>query len=120
MSEATKKDEELVEAVKELFRSRRGEFRLEEFMKVARLLGLEVWEKRTSGKRMKMFARNYPAEIFSINIHHVLDEYEWEEFYPMTDNNITVTGFWDPRKTPDMPEGYVMDETGRYLKLASL
>ena len=120
MIEATKKDQELVEAVKELFKAKCGEFRLEEFMKVARLLGLEVWERRTREKPMKMFARNYPAEIFGDNLQYVLEEYEWEDFYPMTDNNITVTGLWDPRKTPDMPAGYVMDETGRYLKLAGL
>jgi len=120
MSEATEKDQELVEAVKELFRERCGDFRIEEFMKVARLLGLEVWEKRTSEKRMKMHARSYPAEIFGINLRHVLDEYEWVDFYPMTDDNILVTGFWDPCKTPDIPAGYVMDESKRYLKLASL
>ena len=45
------KDQELVEAVKEVFRSKCGEFRLDEFMRVAKLLGLEVWEKRKSGKR---------------------------------------------------------------------
>ena len=47
----------------------------------------------------------------------MLEEYEWEDFYPMTDNNITVTGLWDPLKTPNMPAGYVMDESKRYLKL---
>ena len=49
----------------------------------------------------------------------MLDEYEWEEFYPMTDDNITVTGFWDPRKTADIPSGYMLDRSKRYLKLAS-
>lgn len=120
MSEATEKDQELVEAVKGLFRERCGEFRIEEFMQVARLLGLDVWEKRTSERPMKMFARSYPAEIFGINLRHVLNEYEWVDFYPMTDDNITVTGFWDPRKTPDIPAGYAMDESKRYLKLTSL
>jgi hypothetical protein len=51
-----------------------------------------------------MFARDNPAEVFAINIHYVLEEFEWEDFYLMTDDNITVTGLWDPLKTPDMPE----------------
>jgi len=113
------KDQELVEAVKEVFRSKCGEFRLDEFMRVVRLLGLEIWEKRKSDKPLKMYARNYPADICGIDVHWALDEYEWEEFCPMSDDNITVTGFWDPRKTPDIPSGYVLDESKRYLKLAS-
>ena len=68
------KDQELVEAVKEVFRSKCGEFRLDEFMRVAKLLGLEVWEKRKSGKPMKMYARNYRADICGVNIQWVLDE----------------------------------------------
>ena len=41
MSEATEIDQELVEAVKELFKAKCGEFRLEEFMKVRTL---DLWE----------------------------------------------------------------------------
>jgi len=46
-------------------------------MKVARLLGLEFWKERASEKPMKMFARNYLAEIFSINIQSFSPEYFW-------------------------------------------
>ena len=120
MSEATEKDQELVEAVKKLFRERCGEFRIKEFVKVARLLGLEVWEKRTSEKPMKISARKHSAEVFATNIDYALEEFEWKDFYPITDDDITVTGLWDPLKMPEKPAGYVMDKSGRFLKLAGL
>ena len=120
MNETASKDEELVEAVKKLFRERCGEFRIKEFVKVARLLGLEVWEKRTSENFMKMSARKHSPEVFATNIDYALEEFEWKDFYPITDDDITVTGLWDPLKMPEKPAGYVMDESGRYLKLAGL
>lgn len=70
------KDQALVEALKSVFRSKCGEFRLGEFMRVARLLVLESWEKRKSHNPMKMHARNYFADICGINVHYILDEYE--------------------------------------------
>jgi len=46
----------------------------------------------------KMLAKNYFADIMGINLGYALETYEWQDWYPMTDNGITVTGFWDKSK----------------------
>ena len=76
----------------------------------------------------KMLAKNYFADIMGINIQYALEIYDWQGFYPMTDNGITVTGFWDKskgicrlrrlqkgEKSID-PEVYELDEQGVYVK----
>ncbi len=46
----------------------------------------------------KMLAENHFPEIIGINLEYALDTYDWEGWNPITDNGITVTGFWDKSK----------------------
>jgi len=65
----------------------------------------------------KMQAKNYQADIIGINLEYALETYEWRNLYPMTENGVTVTGFWDKRRDARMPDGYAMDGSGRFLVL---
>jgi hypothetical protein len=47
----------------------------------------------------KMLAKNYFADIMGISPEYALEAYDWQGFYPMTANGITVTGFWDSSKS---------------------
>jgi hypothetical protein len=38
-----------------------------------------------------MMVKNYFADIMGINLEYALEAYDWQGFYPMTDNGITVT-----------------------------
>ena len=58
----------------------------------------------------KMLAKNYFADIMGINLEYAL------EAYPMTDNGITVNGFWDKRKGVPDPKVYKLDERGLYVR----
>jgi len=64
----------------------------------------------------KMLAKNYFADIMGINLEYALEVYDWQGFYPMTDDGNTVTGFWDKRK--DVPDSkiYELDERGLYVR----
>ena len=64
----------------------------------------------------KMLAKNYFADIMGISLEYALQNYDWQSWYPMTDNGITVTGFWDARKGVEIVEGYELDESRRYLR----
>ena len=57
-------------------------------------IGGVTMSKRTS----KMLAKNYFVDIMGINLEYALEAYEWQDWYPMTDNGIMVTGFWDKSK----------------------
>ena len=64
----------------------------------------------------KMLAKNHFPDIIGINLEYALDTYDWEGWNPMTDNGITVTGFWDKSKgIPDTDE-YALDARGVYVK----
>ena len=75
-------------------------------------------EKQDTGTP-KMLARNHFPDIVGINLEYALKTYEWKDIYPMTDNKMTVTGFWDKKRDLQMPEGYVMDDSESFLILAS-
>ncbi len=47
-----------------------------------------------------------------------LEAYKWEERRSLTDDGVTVAGFWDSEKTKEFPTGYEMDASGQYLKRA--
>jgi len=51
-----------------------------------------------AGMDPEMLAKNYFADIMGINLEYALEAYDWQDWYPMTDNGITVTGFWDKSK----------------------
>lgn len=113
---ASEKLEELVESLKALFEKKRGEFRKDDFITVANLLGFDAREKMLFPKAPKPIARNYFADIIGTNLKHTLDCYDWEECCPLTDDGVTVSGFWDSKKSKDLPAGYRMDASGQYLK----
>lgn len=47
------------------------------------------------GTTPKMAAKNHFADIVGINLEYALETYDWVGFCPLTDDGITVTGFWD-------------------------
>ncbi len=116
----TASNRELADAIKELFQSRRGEFRLEDLIEVLKEFRLAAIEKLPAHLAGKMYARNYFADIIGTNLEYALEEYEWEKWRPMTSNGITITGFWDSSKETEIPQDYVADKSGRYLKLKNL
>ena len=69
-----------------------------------------------SKTELKMFAKNYFPDIIGINLEYALDAYDWEGWNPMTDDGITVTGFWDKSKGVPAQEVYELDERGIYVK----
>lgn len=113
------KDEDLqklAEAVKELFQEKCEEFRSEDFVQVAGLLGFHAFEKAGSGETLKPVAENYLPDIISTNLQYSVEAYEWKTHVPMTEDGVIVSGFWDTRKGQALPEGYVMDEEGKFLR----
>ena len=113
----TASNRELADAIKELFKSRRGEFQLDDLVEVLKEFELTAIKKLPVHLRGRMYAKKHFVDIFEQNLGFVLEEYEWEEWRPMTSNGITVTGFWDLRKGDELPEGYEMDLSGRFLKM---
>jgi quercetin dioxygenase-like cupin family protein len=67
-------------------------------------------------KTPKMPVEKHFIEIMEDSLEYVLETYDWEGWCPMTDNGITVSGFWDKSKgIPDTDE-YELDERGVYVK----
>ena len=95
-----------------------GEFRLSDLMAVVRHLELLDPAAATEGRPApeKMEAAKHPEDIFGDGLHHVLELYEWGTLRPLTDNGVTVSGFWDTRTGESPPQGYVMDESGKFLR----
>ena len=69
---------------------------------------------------LKMQAEKHLPDIVGINLEYALDTYDWEGWVPMTDNGITVSGFWDKKRDLQVPEGYVIDDSESFLILASI
>jgi hypothetical protein len=67
-------------------------------------------------KAPKPIAKNYFADMIGTNLNHTLEAYEWEEWRPLTDDGMTISGFWNSEKTKELPPGYAMDAGGKYLK----
>ena len=107
---------ELANALKDLFQTKRGEFRLDDLIEVCRVFGLEALEKAPTQKTLKMLAKNHFADIAGINLQYALETYEWEGWRPITDDGVTVAGFWDSSKSPEVPQEYILDESEKYLK----
>lgn len=63
-----------------------------------------------------MLAKNHFADIMGINLEYALETYDWQNLYPMTDNGVTVTGFWDRRKGVPDSKVYELDERGGYVR----
>jgi hypothetical protein len=116
--DTSKQLNELAESLKSLFEKKQGGFRKDDFITIAGLLGFEAREKMSASKALKPIARNYFADIIGINLKHTLECYEWQEWRPLTDDGVTVSGFWDSKKTKEPPAGYAMDASRKYLKRA--
>ena len=109
---------ELASAVKKMLEEKYGEFRADDLIEVCRELGLQAWERAPiRDSTGKMQAYKHIPEIIGINLEYAIETYDWEDWRPMTSNGITVTGFWDLRKGDELPEGYEMDLSGRFLKM---
>ena len=106
--------QELAEAVKDLFQMRLKEFRSDDFVKVANLLGFYAHKKGSSGKGLKPVAENYLPDLIGTNLQYAMEAYVWETHVPMTDDGVIVSGFFDTSKA-ELPEGYVMDEARKVL-----
>lgn len=72
-------------------------------------------EETVSETTPKMLAKNHFPDIIGINLEYALDTYDWEGWNPMTDDEITVTGFWNKRKGIADPEIYELDDRGVYV-----
>jgi len=108
---------ELAESVKALFKKKRGDFRKDDFITVAGLLGFTAHQKEPSRKIPRPIARNYFADIIGPNLKHALEAYKWGEWRPLTDDGVTVSGFWDSRRSKKPPAGYEINASGKYSKL---
>jgi len=64
----------------------------------------------------KMPAKNYSPDIIGINLEYALEAYDWEGWTPMTENGVTVAGFWDKTKGIPNTDEYELDERGVYVK----
>jgi len=68
----------------------------------------------------KMLAENHFPEIIGINLEYALDTYDWEGWNPITDDGVTVAGFWNKSKgNPDTDE-YEMGDRGVYVKKSAI
>ena len=67
-------------------------------------------------KTPRMQAEKHFIDIMGVYLEYVLETYDWEGWYPMSDNGITVSGFWDKRKGVPDPELYEIDERGVYVR----
>ncbi|MBM4331168.1 MAG: hypothetical protein FJ117_08065 [Deltaproteobacteria bacterium] len=112
----SKQLKELAESVEALFKKRRGNFRKDDFIIIAGLLGFDARQKKPTRKAPKPIARNYFADIIGTNLKHALNAYKWEKWRPLTDDGVTVSGFWDFGKTEEPPADYEMDASGKCLK----
>jgi len=64
-------------------------------------------EIKSSKTRTKMFAGNYFPDIIGIYLEYALDECDWEGWKQMSNDGITVTGFWDKNKGGPDPNEYL-------------
>lgn len=111
---------ELAHKIKELFRVKLNEFRTEDFVAVADLLGFHAYKKAGTGDRLKLIADYVLPEIIGTNLNHAVDAYEWQTYTPLTEDGTIVSGFWDREKEKEPPAGYEMDPEGRFLRKSGI
>ena len=105
---------ELADAVRALFAARRGEFDADDFIAVARLLGFEAWPQSSAPDTLLPLASNYFADLVGTNLTHALAAYAWGDWLPLTDDGVTIAGFWNGAGDEARPVGYVLGGDGRY------
>jgi hypothetical protein len=109
---------ETAEKIRDLFQKNLGEFRSENFVEVADLMGFHAVEKHKSEAPLKPCGENYLPDIISTNLQYALDAYEWKTHVPMTEDGVIVSDFWDREKEEKPPAGYEMEAGGRFLERA--
>lgn len=107
---------ELAAAVRALFVAQRGTWRPEEFVGVANLLGFYAYAQGDTAEASQPLAANYFADLVGTNLAHALTTYAWGDWLPLTDDGVTIVGFWREHGEQEWPTGYVMGETGSYLQ----
>ena len=106
---------ELATSVQALFVQRRGAFHPADFIAVAGLLGFEARPAATAPASPRPIASNYLPDLVGINLQHALATYAWGDWRPLSDDGVTISGFWDTAQVAAPPAGYVMAQDGRYL-----
>jgi hypothetical protein len=110
---------DLAQTVEALFVERRGAWRAEDFVAVAGLLGFDAQPRQTSLPTPRPLASNALADLLGVNLAHALAIYDWAGWRPLTDDGVTIAGFWNPAQTPEPPEGYVLDASSQFLRRAA-
>jgi len=67
-------------------------------------------------KTPKMLAENHFPDIIGINLKYAVETYDWQGWYSISDNGVTVTGFWDKLKGVPDPDIFQLDERGVYIR----
>lgn len=106
---------ELAEEVRALFAARCGAFTADEFVVVAGLLGFRAWPQQPGPHTPLPPASHYFADLVGTNLAHALATYAWGDWRPLTDDGVTIAGFWQDDRGKG-PVGYVLGENGRYLR----
>jgi hypothetical protein len=105
------------EKVRDLFRKNLGEFRPEDFFKVADLIRFHAIEKHESETPLKPRGENYLPDIIGTNLKYAMEAYQWNTLVPMTQDGVVVSDFWD-REKEELPAVYEMEAGGRFLRRA--
>lgn len=108
--------QELAQALRELFIGRNGEFDTEMFVATVRQLGFDPRPLPPPLATLKPLADNNLADLHGVNLAHALEVYDWQTWRPVTDDGITISGFWRIFGELDWPAGYELDASGRYLQ----
>lgn len=106
--------QKLADAVQSLFVEQRGAFRPADFIAVAELLGYHAHPRLPSTATPPPTASNYFADLFGTNLQHALATYAWGDWRPLSDDGVTISGFWDCARDTQPPAGYVLAADGRY------
>ena len=69
-----------------------------------------------SNTGLKMRAENHFPDIIGINLDYALEEYNWEGWMPVSDDAVTVTGFWNKNKGEADRDIYSLENRGAYIK----
>lgn len=108
--------QELATAVQALFVAQRGAWQPDEFVTVAAMLGFRVTAETDLPLAARPWAANYFTDLVGTNLAHALGTYDWGDWRPLTDDGVTIAGFWQGDGREERPVGYVLEGNGRYLR----
>lgn len=58
-----------------------------------------------------MRAENHFADIAGSNIDYALKTYDWQNWHPISDNGVTVTGFWNKSEGQPDPDIFQLQDS---------